>query len=30
MRDASRRVAVCGVSAALCVVLMVLGSALGS
>ena len=29
MRDASRRVAVCGVSAALCVVLMVLGSAMG-
>ena len=29
MRDASRRIAVCGVAAALCVVLMVLGSALG-
>lgn len=29
MGDASRRMAVCGVAAALCVVLMVLGSALG-
>ena len=29
MKDASRRMAVCGVGAALCVVLMVLGSALG-
>ena len=29
MREASRRMAVCGVSAALCVVLMMLGSALG-
>lgn len=29
IRDASRRIAVCGMAAALCVVLMVLGSALG-